>query len=192
MRTGLALLSPWLVLASIATAAGPPAAEFDLEVTFEFGSPGGGVGFREELELQLLSELRRAGCFRRVDIAASRKPQEITADRLLLRITVDRAFEETTFDVSTAQRVDPYAAPGLDLAHTSRFEGQIHAALEHPASARVLRVKRVRGSAAHRPRTEADDSRDAARREAIIEMIRNVRVFICKGGVARLRKEIAG
>ena len=191
MKARRALLVSALLVGSIAIAAGPASAPYDVLVSFDFATASGDVGFREELELQLLSELRRSGCFRTVDVETGHDETAVPQERLGLRVTVIEVFEETTYDVSTAQRADPNGGPGLELAHTARFRARIEASLEHPASGRSLRSKRIGTSGAHRPMSQYDDARHMARREALLEMVRQTRIFACKGGVKRLNRELA-
>jgi len=191
MKTGRALIVSSLLLGSLTFAANSGPVPFDVEVEFDFAAASGDVGFQEDAELQLISELRRAACFRSVKMADHEGELESPDDVLRLLITVIEVFEETIYDVSTAQRVDPRSGPGMELAHTARIDARIQATLEHPASGLVLRTRRIRASSAHRPLSHYDDARDYVRREALLEVIRETRVFVCKGGSKRLGKELA-
>jgi len=145
---------------------------------------------RDELELQLLSELRRSGCFR--SIAKTSRVEEAPVDPEILRLNIALAdlFEETVYDTSIAERADPMAPQELEMLHTSRFSLLLEVSLEHPGSARALRTKRLRGNGSHRPQMLGDDARHRALTEAAIAAAEGVRRFVCKGGVKRLSKEI--
>jgi len=172
-----------------AAAAGPAA--YDIRVELSFAQASGDEGMRDELELQLLSELRRASCFRSVVRAA---PDDVDGDAdwetLRLNIAVSEIFEETVYDTSIAQRADPMAPQELELLHTSRIYAIMRVSLEHPASGVELRTKNLRGAGAHRPLTLGEDARHVALTEATIEAAQAVRRFACKGGAKRLNKEI--
>lgn len=146
---------------------------------------------RDELELQLLSELRRAACFRSI-VRADDEGEEIEPgpDTLKLDIAVSEIFEETTYDTSIADRTDPNAPEQLELAHTSRIRAVMRVALVHPESGTELRSRTLRGEGAHRPLVFGDDARQTALIEATIEAAETVRRFVCKGGAKRLKKEI--
>ena len=189
MKIGRALVVSSLLLGSLVFAGRGPV-PFDVVLEFEFAEASGDVGFREEVELQLITELRGSACFRSVEMGREPTGEAAPEDLLRLRITVLEVFEETTHEVSTAQRTDPRSGPGMDLAHTSMFRAYAQATLEHPASNRELRTKKIGSHAAHRPLSHYDDARHIARREALIEMVRETRVFVCKGGSKRLGKEL--
>jgi hypothetical protein len=167
-------------------------APFDLGVRFLFEESAGEEGLREELELQMLTELRRAGCFRTVDLALpAAAGDSAAADELRLEVTVRELFDETTYDTSIAQRADPNASHELETAFTTRIRLLVHAALVHPAGERELRSRQIRASGAHRPLTIEEDARLTARTQAMVELVRAIRLFVCKGGEKRLAKEIA-
>jgi hypothetical protein len=191
MKTARALLVSSLLSGSFAFAGNNAPPPFDLAVGIEFASASGDVGFREEVEIQLLSELRGSACFRSVGMAREEDEADYPEDALRLRITVLEVNEETTYDVSTAQRTDPNAGYGAELAHTARVQARIQVALEHPATGRELRKKRIGASSAHRPLNQYDDAQDYVRREALRDLIRETRAFVCQGGAKRLGKELA-
>ncbi len=190
---GFVALALLLAPAALAGKGTTPAA-YDVDITLEFAATAGEEGIREELELQMLTELRRAACFRSVELSApgAEPTPAVPAadDRLLLRVMVRELFDETTYDASVAQRTAPYAGQSLEIAHTSRFRALVRAALEHPASRRELRGKQIRSSGAHRPLTVGEDARLTARSQALVELVRAIRGFVCKGGGKRLEKEI--
>ncbi|NIM02280.1 MAG: hypothetical protein GTO33_05665 [Acidobacteria bacterium] len=146
---------------------------------------------RDELELQLLSELQRAGCFRSVAPAADEgETVKPSPDSIKLNIAVSELFEETTYDTSIAQRTDPMAPQELELLHTSRIRAVMRVALEHAASGVELRARSLRADGAHRPLILGEDARQAALLQATIEAAESVRRFVCKGGAKRLSKEL--
>jgi hypothetical protein len=145
---------------------------------------------RDELELQLLSELRRSGCFRSIEKGSDTDATASDAAVLRLKIGVLDFFEETVYDTSIAQRADPRAPQELQMLHTSRFHLLLEVSLEHPGSARALRTKRLRGNGSHRPLMLGDDARLRALGEAAFSAAEGVRRFVCKGGAKRLSKEI--
>jgi len=183
------LFAALIALACIPTVAAQEPAPYDVRVELSFARASGDEGMRDELELQLLSELRRTGCFRSIAKATDADPGP-NGETLTLNIVVTELFEETTYDTSIAQRADPLAPDQLELLHTSRVIAVLSVALEHSASGRALRSKRLRGAGAHRPRVRGDDARHAALRQATAEAALAVRRFVCKGGAKRLRKEI--
>lgn len=189
IRYPLAALLTLSYLPAAVAAAGP--APYDVQVELGFEGAAGDEGMREELELQLLSELRRAACFRSVaKVSDGEEGSAVDGETLRLNVDVTEIFEETTYDTSLAARTDPLAPQQLEMAHTSRIDAVMHVSLEHPVSGRVLRAKRLRGHGAHRPLVLGDDARHAALREATIEAALSIRRFVCKGGAKRLRKEI--
>ncbi|MCH7780508.1 MAG: hypothetical protein IH848_06650 [Acidobacteria bacterium] len=190
IRSFLAALLTMSCLPAAIVAQGP--APFDIQVELSFEEASGDEGMRKELELQLLSELRRAGCFRSVARLTHRVDEGTAVDTEMLRLTVavTELFEETTYDTSLAQRSGPGARPGLELAYTSRIRAVMAVTLEHPASGRALRTRHLRGNGTHRPALPGQDARHTALREATMNAARAVRRFVCKGGAKRLRKEI--
>lgn len=182
----LLTLSFW----TVAPGAGGPA-PYDLEVALDFAAASGDETMREELELQVLSELRRAACFRAINrVDAAGDEEDTPRDLLRLNISVTELFEETTYDTSIAERADPLAPQELELMHTSRIRAVMSVTLEHAASDRELRSRRLRGNGSHRPLIPGEDARLVALREATSEVAQSVRLFACKGGAKRLRKEI--
>jgi len=167
-------------------------APYDIHVALSFAAASGDEEMRDELELPLLSELRRANCFRSVVgvVAGAAKNGAADDDTLVLNVVVSELFEETVYDTSIAQRSDPQAPEQLALLHTSRVYAVLEVSLEHPANAVELRSKRLRGSGAHRPLMLGEDARHTALQEATIEAAHAVRRFVCKGGAKRLDKEI--
>lgn len=187
------LLAAFLTISCLPVAgAAPGPAPYDIQLDLGFAQTSGDEGMREELELQLLSELRRAGCFRSVARITSGVDEgtAVDAETLRLNVTVTELFEETTYDTSLAARADPRSPQELEMAHTSRIRAVMTVSLEHPASGRALRTKRVRGTGMHRPTMPGEDARYAALREATMHASLGVRSFVCKGGAKRLRKEI--
>ena len=187
------LLAAFLtIICSPAVLAAQRPAPYDVQVELSFTGASGDEGMREELELQLLSELRRAGCFRSVVRVVKADAGSSAANRetLRLNVAVSELFEETVYDTSIAQRSDPLAPEQLELLHTSRIHAVMRVTLEHPASGVALRSKRLRGDGAHRPLILGEDARHTALREATIEAAQAVRRFVCKGGAKRLNKEI--
>lgn len=191
IRPFLAALLTMSCLPAAIVAQGP--APFDIQVELSFEEASGDEGMRMELELQLLSELRRAGCFRSVAPVADGIDEGTATDEETLRLSVavTELFEETTYDTSVAQRSDPRAPGEVEMSYTSRIRAVMRVSLEHPASGRVLRTKRLHGAGAHRPQMLGQDARDMALRAATINAARAVRSFVCKGGAKRLRKEIS-
>ncbi len=190
IRSLLAVLLTMSCLPAAVAAQQP--APYDVQVELSFAEASGDEGMREELELQLLSELRRAGCFRSVTRVTHGVDGGTAVDSqtLLLNVAVTKLFEETTYDTSLAERADPRAPQELEMAHTSRIQAVMLVSLEHPASGRALRSKRLRGAGMHRPSMLGEDARLTALREATMNAARAVRSFVCKGGPKRLRKEI--
>ena len=191
MKIARALIVSSLLSGSLAFAGDKAPLPFDVAVGIEYAAASGDAGFREEVEIQLISELRGSACFRSVDMAREGDEADYPEDALRLRITVLEVIEETTYDTSTAQRVDPQSGYGAELAHTARLHARIQVALEHPATGRELRKKRIGASSAHRPLNEYDDAQDYVKREALRDLIREIRLFACRGGAKRLGKELA-
>jgi hypothetical protein len=191
IRCLLALFLAMSCVPVVLAAQGP--APYDVHVELSFAEASGDEEMRDELELQLLSELRRAGCFRAVIRVVAGDAVEHAAERetLRLNVAVSELLEETTYDTSIAERADPQAPQSLELLHTSRIQAVLQVSLEHPASGHTLRARRLRGAGAHRPLLLGEDARLTALREATIEAAQEVRRFVCKGGAKRLAKEIA-
>jgi len=188
------LLALFLTISCVpAVLAAQAPAPYDVHVELSFTEASGDEEMRDELELQLLSELRRAGCFRSVIrfVPGDAENRRAESDALRLNVAVSELFEETTYDTSIAERADPQAPQDLELLHTSRIYAVMQVALEHPASGLSLRAKRLRGAGAHRPLMLGEDARHRALLEATIEAAQEVRRFVCKGGAKRLAKEIA-
>lgn len=187
------LAATLLLLACLsgASAAGGPA-PYDVQLDLSFVKASGDEGIRDEIELQLLSEIARAGCFRSVERAVPSDEAALSAETLVLTVRVTDIFEETVYDTSIAERTDPSATEQMELLHTSRIEAYMNVTLAHPASETELRSKRMRGFGTHRPLVLGEDARHTAMREATVEAARGIRAFICKGGEKRLRKELGG
>jgi hypothetical protein len=188
------LLTAFLMIVGLpAVGAEQGPAPYDVGVEINFRQASGDEEVRDEFALQLLSELRRANCFRSVVRVVQTDAEKGAANHETLRldIRVAEVFEETVYDTSIAERADPRAPQQLELLHTSRVRAVLEVSLEHPASARTLRSKRLNASGAHRPQTIGEDARHRAIQEATIEAAQAVRRFACKGGAKRLDKEIA-
>ena len=90
---GLALTVP---LVSGVLTAGTPV-PYDLRVELDFKRAAGDQGLREEFELQLISQLRGAACFRSIQ-RAPENGVEPGPETLRLRIALDEMVEETVYD----------------------------------------------------------------------------------------------
>jgi len=187
------LLSTFLTLSCLPAAiAAQGPAPYDIQLDLSFAQASGDEGAREELELQFLSELRRAGCFRSVTRVVHGVDEGTTPDEETLRLSVavTEVVEETTYDTSVAERTDPRASAQMRMAYTARIEAVMRVSLEHPASGQVLRTKRLRAQGEHRPLIPGEDARGTALGLATRDAADAVRIFVCKGGAKRLRKEI--
>jgi hypothetical protein len=165
-----------------------------LEIDLNYSGRSVDRTVREEVELQLSSDMTTRGCFGELRFTPPKGSvnDEPTDDstNFLLRIVIQEVFEETTYDTSIAQRADPSRPAEYDLLHTSRIRIEAFAELRTGDGERLLRRSNVRGSGSHRPLLFGEDSRSVALQLASEGFAREARIFACKGGQKRRQKEL--
>lgn len=160
-----------------------------LEVDLNFSGRSVDRTVREEIELQLSSDMAARGCFGEVHFV-SPDAGSTTSSEFLLRVVIQEVFEETTYDTSVAQRADPQRPAEYDLLHTSRIRLLAVAELRTGDGKLLLRKSNIRGNGAHRPLQFGEDSRSVALQLASEGIAREARLFACKGGEKRRQKEL--
>jgi len=186
LRSLAATLIGLLLVATPTYSQSPPSLDIDLNYS------GRSVDrtVREEVELQLSSDMTSRGCFGELRFKPAEGDADAQSAEYLLRVVIQEVFEETTYDTSIAQRADPNRPAEYDLLHTSRIRVQAVAELRTGDGERLLRSSNVRGSGAHRPIMFGEDSRSVALQLASEGFAREVRIFACKGGEKRRKKEL--
>jgi hypothetical protein len=164
--------------ALLAEAKEPFPHRLQLEVAFV---EGGSEGLREELQRELAYALERARCF------AREAPEE--REVLLLRVAIEELIDETSFDLSIAERYSENALPEATRQLTSWLQVDFWLELHLLPDSIPLRSRFVSIRTGYRPRLD-EDPREENRIQAIDEIVRTARGFACKGSPKKLRKQI--
>ena len=176
-----------LVLACCAVPAGakePFPQALHVDVVFVEEGP---EGVREQLERALLLALDRSRCFPRVERFSHGM---LNADEaLLLRVAVEQLIDETSFDLSIAERYSPNALPDARRQVTNWLEVRYQLELHVLPGSIPLRTKIHNIRTGYRPRLD-EDPREENRVQAIDQVVRTTKAFACKGSPKKLRKEI--
>ena len=181
----------FLLLVAIAMAGTAIAADrlpFTVDVQMHLGAEPGSESLREALEREVLTELNARGCFR--DFRPAADPEERPPAPLLLELTIAGVVEETRYEQSQAERMNPTDAVGTALGYVEVVEATIGVRLAVTSASTTLRQDAFRRTVARRPMTMTENARERAREDFAREIARRARAFACKGSEARLEREI--
>ena len=98
-------------------------------------------------------------------------------------------IDETTFDLSIAERHSPDALPDAHRQLTSWLEVRFHLGLKVLPGPLPLRAKFRDIRTGYRPRLD-EDPREENRIQAIDQIVRAAKAFACQGSSKKLRKQI--
>jgi hypothetical protein len=180
------LLFTLLLPLSITVSAKGNALPYALAVEVGYGAGEGEESFREELEIQLVQELQREGCFQTVSL--KRGEGASRADLMLLAL-IHEVKRRDDYDISIAQRDSPYAQPEEKRRMVSRIEVKIELQMLLLEENVVLRRRMLTRAAAYRPRSTEDPSYEVSLL-MIDKLVRDTRKFAYRDGKRGLRKEI--
>lgn len=193
-RTHPSRLSPGVALAILAAllAAGPvlsgrkSPAPYELAIEVAYGEQKGPESLREWAEREIVHEVDEAGCF---SAARAFRFDGAAQSDLLVRVVLDEFEEHTEYEMTLAQRADPYAPPAERSGLIARLEvrGQIQMRTlpeRHPVRQRVLHADR-----GYRP-TFGEDAEYEVRRLLVEALAQDVRRWLCKGARKKLRDEV--
>jgi len=184
---GAVLLVGLLVGLVTPCASGDAPAPFDLTLLVDYGNNVVSQSLRDEVSAAVLDELHRAGCFRSVGLV---RPDPGDDDDLVLDLTLLDVIDETTFEVSLAQRDSPMAPPETAQRQIARLRVSFRLALRTASDDVLLREKERRVERTYRPLTN-EDPRYAARQETLDAVAEVLRGFACKGSPKSLQKAVA-
>jgi hypothetical protein len=159
-----------------------------LYVAVAWGEKGGPETLRADIAGELLVVLERADC-----LGAAVRPADAgtppAADDLDLRVVLSDFEEEVRHVASLAETYDPQrpADAPREVARTA-----VEAALRLTLAGRpepALRQRTFRVAGAHRPLFD-EDPRETARATLVEDLAERVRSFVCRGGAAKLERDI--
>lgn len=186
MRRHAAAAALIAILAGSPLTAGEPF-PYDLTVLVRSAEEVGRESLRDEAERLLSWDLESARCFRRV---SGELPETPDGDDLAFRVTLVDVEEETSWDLSIAQRNSPNQQPGkVNTSQTVRLRADLLMELIAVEGERVVRSKTVRVAKGYRPRFE-EDPRLEARQLLMEEAVSTARRWACKGSAKGLDKEL--
>ena len=171
----------WAVLACalLATASALADRSSGIDVVVEVTADAGvGAGeLRGELARLLAGEIEARHCVGRV-LGPAEGAEAPTAHVFHLHLT--RVEQETTYDASLAQSVNPYAPPGSEADHTANIEIDGHSEWLPHGRSDAAKADRWHHATSWRPRIPGEDAAAAAREEALLELARRISKKVCK------------
>lgn len=180
-----------LLLLALAAASSSSAGErlaWDVDVRVVHGAEPGSEELRQEIERGILAELNAKGCFHAFRPAAD--PEEREPAPLLLEVTLAAVREETRYDQSQAERINPIDQVETALGYAEVVEATLGIRLAVTAGNATIREDSFRRFVERRPMTVQEDARQRARQEMVKEVARETRSVVCRGSSAKLDREI--
>ncbi len=178
------------ILAATLVGGAPRAAErlpyaLELRIRFEGNAPSASVA--DDAAAAVLAELRSNGCFRDARVAPAKETPD--AD-VLLDLLISGIQEEVRYEQSLAERAQPLDGDAVAMGYSVMLSFQVDLKLAALPGGTVARSDRFHVAAERRPRTPADDAREGAKTEAMIDLARKTRKAVCKGSMSKLAGKI--
>jgi len=184
-------LSLTMLSGSLAFAAGP--APYTLAVRVELRGPGFET-FRSDADYLSVGAIDGSGCFARVVPLDEQAGEPLAAAAtaqadLLLIVTLSDVEDELEYEISMAERNAPNAQPQTRQMKVAHLDVQVAARLLTVDGELIVDDRDFHVGASHRPVLD-EDPRLEAQTDALGQIARTLRKWVCKGGARRLDKAI--
>ena len=165
---------------------------FDRSLAIELVRGAQYVDERMQLEIaRMLSDrLQDKACFREVTLHRPDEEGAAPPQELWLTVRLDSIEMRTVYGTSQAAQNDPNRAPDTSRNQTARVEVRYGAELKTAAGAVVRAKPFLRQTTQYRPR-QFEDPKEAARANALAEIVQTLERFVCKGSAKKLERAIA-